>query len=119
MKKRGVSIAAFFCASMILISCVGQVTRAQTMQEPSQGSEHAARTMNITGEIVRGTQGYVIRGKEPKEVFPVLNPNPAVLDKLVESGRTVHIEARIVLGDNVDIERIDGKVYRQEPEAPR
>ncbi len=70
-----------------------------------------ARKMKIKGQIVNGTQGYVIRGKVPKEVFPILNANPAVLNELVKSGQIVNIDARIVLGDNVDIEKINGEDY--------
>lgn len=68
--------------------------------------------LNITGEIVKDTNGYIIRGKSPAELFTILNPNPDILDKLVNSGETVTIEAVSVLGDNVNIQKINGKPYK-------
>jgi hypothetical protein len=72
--------------------------------------------MMITGKIAKVEQGYVIQGQKPLELFTILNANPKVLDKLVKSGKTVTIEAVSVVGDNVNIQKIDGKDY-QEPEA--
>lgn len=72
--------------------------------------------MMITGRIAKVEQGYVIQGQKPLELFTILNANPKVLDKLVKSGKTVTIEAVSVVGDNVNIRKIDGKDY-QEPEA--
>ena len=42
----------------------------------------------------------------------MLNPDPKLLDPLVKNERTVPIEVRIVSGDNVEIEKIEGKAYR-------
>jgi hypothetical protein len=78
---------------------------AQTHQMP--GVMH----MKITGEIAKTDNGYIIRGTTPAEVFTILNPEPDMLDSLVTSGRKVHIEAKIVSGDNLEIEKIDGKNY--------
>ncbi len=72
--------------------------------------------MTITGKIAKAELGYIIQGQKPREVFNVLNADPKVLDKLVKSGKTVTIEAVSVVGDNVNIRKIDGKAY-QEPEA--
>ena len=46
------------------------------------------------------------------EVYTVLNPDPKVLDRFVKSEKDVPIEIRIVSGDNVNIEKINGKKYR-------
>ena len=70
-------------------------------------------TLTITGKIVKGDQGYIIQGQRPPELFTILNPNPSVLDKLVKSGNTVTIEAVSVMGDNVNIKKIDGKPYKE------
>lgn len=72
--------------------------------------------MTITGKIAKAEQGYIIQGQKPRELFNILNANPEVLDKLVKSGKTVTIEAVSVVGDNVNIRKIDDKAY-QEPEA--
>lgn len=72
--------------------------------------------MTITGKIAKVEQGYIIQGEKPRELFNVLNANPKVLDKLVKSGKTVTVEAISVVGDNVNIQKIDGKAY-QGPKA--
>jgi len=111
MRKRWLWTLTFISVFAFFISCLGQSSNAQSSPQQVQNSASSGKKIDITGKIVKGTQGYVIRGKVPKEVFPILNPNPAVLAKLAESGRTVQIEARIVLSDNVSIEKIDGKNY--------
>ena len=75
------------------------------------GQQRTVRQMNITGEIGKATHGYIIRGKQPQMIWTVLNPDPKILDAFVKSEKTVPIEIRIVSGDNVNIEKIDGKAY--------
>jgi FKBP-type peptidyl-prolyl cis-trans isomerase FklB len=70
------------------------------------------RQMNVTGEIGKSQHGYIIRGKQPQMIWTILNPEPKILDALVKSEKIVPIEIRIVSGDNVNIEKIDGKAYR-------
>jgi hypothetical protein len=84
-------------------------------QPAAQGAQaRTVRKMNMTGEIVKAGQGYIIqakRGNVPTEIYTILNPDPKALDEFVKSGKTVPIEVRIVSGDNVNIEKIDGKEY--------
>jgi hypothetical protein len=81
----------------------------------NQGAPAAAKpiVLTITGKIAKGDQGYIIQGVTPPELFTILNPNPSVLDKLVASGETVTIEAVSIMGDNVDIQKIGGKAYKE------
>jgi FKBP-type peptidyl-prolyl cis-trans isomerase FklB len=86
----------------------GPQPAAQTTQA------RAVKQMNMTGEIVKAEQGYIIqarRGGVPTEIYTILNPDPKTLDAFAKSGKTVPIEVRIVSGDNVNIEKIDGKEY--------
>ncbi len=46
------------------------------------------------------------------EIYTVLNPDPKILDEFVKSEKDVPIEVRVVSGDNVNIEKIDGREYR-------
>jgi len=69
------------------------------------------RKMNITGEIAKAAHGYIIRGKQPQMIWTILNPDPNILDAFVKSEKIVPMEVRIVSGDNVNIEKIDGKAY--------
>lgn len=74
-----------------------------------------AKKMTVTGEIAKAEHGYIIRtrkGNVPTEILTILNPDPNVLDAFVKSGKTVPVMVRIVSGDNVDIEKIEGKEYR-------
>jgi len=79
----------------------------------------AVKKMNIMGEIDKAAHGYIIRGKAPAMICTILNPDPKILDGFVKSGKTVSIEVRIVSGDNVNIEKIDGKEYRPGIEQAR
>ena len=82
---------------------------------PGIAQASTVRKMNLTGEIAKAEHGYIIRSKKgnvPSEIFTILNPDPKVLDEFVKSGKTVPIEVRIVSGDNVNIEKIDGKQYQ-------
>ena len=69
--------------------------------------------MSITGEIAEGRNNYIIRGKVPSMILTILNPDPKILDEFVKTEKTVKVEVRIVSGDNVAIEIIDGKEYLQ------
>ena len=96
----------FTAAVLLLALAAGPVA--------AYGSASAAAkaiTITITGKIVKTNQGYIIQGQRPPELFTILNSNPGVLDGLVKSGKTVTIEAVSVLGDNINIEKIDGKEY--------
>ena len=96
---------------MLLIMTIFLVFGSLAARE--SGAQTGVRKMNITGEIAKAQHGYIIRGKVPAEIFTILNPEPSILDEFVKSEKIVPIEVRIVSGDNVEIEKIDGKKYRQ------
>lgn len=81
-------------------------------------TETKLKKINITGKIIKEPDGYFIQGKVPSEIFRILNSNPKRLDKIVKSGQVVNIEASIVQGDNVTIEKINGQRYKKE-QQPR
>jgi hypothetical protein len=83
---------------------------APTAKTPAPAAQPLKLT--ITGKIAKAGQGYIIQGQKPPELFTILNSNPKVLDRLVKSGKTVTIEAVSVMGDNVNIEKLDGKPYQ-------
>jgi hypothetical protein len=84
-------------------------SRPQTVQTRSVSQPN----LTITGKIVKDDQNYIIQGEKPLELFTVLNPNPSVLDILVKNAETVTIEAISVMGDNVEIRKINGKSYKE------
>ena len=90
----------------VIVAC-GSPSVQETKEEVPQ--KRPVRQMNITGEIAKAAHGYIIRGKVPSMIFTILNPEPAILDDFVKSEKTILIEARIISGDNVAIEKIDGK----------
>jgi len=82
--------------------------------EAKQGAPAAKPiVLTITGKIVKDGQNYIIQGQKPPELFTILNSDPSVLDTLVKIGKTVTIEAVSVMGDNVNIQKIDGKPYKE------
>ena len=79
--------------------------------------QNADVSKNLSGQIVKSRNGYVIRsrrGNAPGEIYTVLNPDPGILDGFVKSEKVVSIDVRTVSGDNVEIVRIDGKDYGSE-----
>ena len=83
--------------------------------QQTQAQAQLARKMTLTGEIAKSEHGYIIRSKKGgvlSEIYTILNPDPKVLNPFVKSEKDVPIEVRIISGDNVNIEKINGKVYR-------
>jgi hypothetical protein len=111
MKKRQGFMLLIFA---IILACGSPVVQ-ETREEISQ--KRRVRQMNIKGEIAKAAHGYIIRGKVPSAIFTILNPEPAILDEFVKSEKTILIETRIVSGDNVKIEKIDGKEYPQSSDS--
>jgi len=109
MKKLVVVIA------VLSLALVAAPVLAQTPKTETTQSAQAAKPiiLTITGKIVKDGQNYIIQGQKPAELFTVLNPNPSVLDSLVKSGKTVTLEAVSVVGDNVNIQKVDGKPYKE------
>ena len=88
----------------------GPQQEATTNTEPQVTTQ--VREMTVTGVIAEGYNSYVIQGKTPSTmIWTILNPEPAILDEYVKSGKTVEIDVWIVSGDNIKIVKIDGQNY--------
>ena len=107
MKKRQTVI--LFIIAIILACGSPAVQEKREETDPKR----PVRKMSVTGEIAQAEHGYIIRGKTPSMIFTILNPVPEILDEFVKSEKVVPIEVRIVSGDNVAIEKIDGKEYQE------
>ena len=105
MKKHGLML---IMAAMVSVFIFLATQESFAQMAPAAGT---VRQMTITGEIAKAPNGYIIRGQKPAEIFTILNPDPKTLDKLIEGGKMLKIDVRIVSGDNVDIAEIDGKKY--------
>jgi len=71
----------------------------------------AVQNMTIVGQIAHSSNGYIIRGEKPAELFTILNAEPRKLARLAGGEKTVILQVRIVSGDNVEIETINGEPY--------
>ena len=102
-------------AAILSLALAGPVLAQGSKPQAKQPAPALAKPiiMTITGKIVKDSQNYIIQGQKPPELFTILNPNPSVLDTLVKSGKTVTIEALSVMGDNVNIQKVDGKPYKE------
>ena len=98
---------------ILSLALAGPVLAQAPQAGAKPGAQAAGKPMIITGEIAKTEQGYIIQGRKPPELFTILNPNPRILDILVKSGKSVTIEATSVMGDNVNIQKIDGKAYQE------
>jgi len=111
MKKSSVlALAALLAGVWLALPCLAQGPESKA--PPPKAPRMEPQKIMITGAIYKDNTGYYIQGKKPPEVFTISNPDPKVLDKLAKNGKTVTIEAGVVLGDNVAIEKIDGKPYQ-------
>jgi len=104
--RRRLTLIPVMLGCILLFACQSAAVPATPAAQ-----DQAVRTMSITGEIGQSTNGYIIRGQAPAEIFTILNPEPGILDELVASAKVVKIEVLIVSGDNVAIQTIDGKKY--------
>jgi len=103
----------FIIISAVLFLAVAGPALAQT---PNTAEKQAVTrpkpvAFSITGNFTKLFKTYIIRQQKPPERFAIMNPNPEILDSLVKSGKTVTIEAISVMGDNVNIQKIDGEPY--------
>jgi len=124
MRKRLMCVVSMLAFILVFACQAAEESKTQTAKEPAMQTpqESAAkavqdsrvRKMSITGEIAQVMNSYIIRGQVPAEIFTILNPDPKILDEFVKTEKIVKIEVRIVSGDNVAIEMLDGKEYRQE-----
>ena len=103
----------------LLLTCSPAVWAQGQAAAPkkSPGTPGYVQEIDIAGKISQEAGGYVIVGQQPREIYLISNPEPQALDKLAQSGQIVRIKARIVLGDNVAIEKINGKPYPGEGEG--
>jgi len=107
---RKIQTLILLTAAVFLISSVF----ASRQSDAQTGRPDPVKKTTLTGQIAKSRHGYVIRsrrGNAPSEIFTIRNPVPKMLDDLVSSQKTVSIEVRIITGDNVKIEKIDGREY--------
>jgi len=113
MKIKAVLILA---VSVLFFLAMGGSAPAQD-KAPSTAKSPAAKPMKIkvVGKIVKDDSmgGYYIQGKKPPEIFRIVNQNPEVLEKYAKSDKDVTIEAHSAMGDNLVIEKIQGKKYKE------
>jgi hypothetical protein len=111
MKRSSViALAALLAGVWLAPPCLAQGPESKA--PPPKTARMEPQKIMITGKIYKDNTGYYIQGQKPPEVFTINNPDRKVLDKLAKSGKTVAIDAVSVVGDNVAIEKIDGKPYQ-------
>lgn len=94
-------------AATLLVFCSLAVQDTVAQNSPAL----AGRTMTITGQIAKSRHLYIIRSKAASEIFTIRNPNPEILDNFVESEKIVSVEASVISGDNIAIQKIDDEEY--------
>jgi hypothetical protein len=111
--KKVVTLAA---AALFFLAALGGIVLAQE-KAPAPVKPPAVKAMKLTvvGKIVKDESmgGYYIQGKKPPEIFHIVNQNPKVLGKFAKEGKDVSIEAQSAMGDNLVIEKIEGKKYTE------
>jgi hypothetical protein len=101
-------------AAAAAVFILGGLSGAAQAQAPAKTAvAQEAKKITVQGKIITSQSrgGYFIRGEKPREVFGISNQNPEALAPLAKSGQVVTIAAKVVLGDMLAIETIDGKPY--------
>jgi len=110
--KKWITLAV---AAIFFLAALGGSASAQDKAYPANRSVAKVMKITVIGEIIKdeSTGGYYIQGKKPAEIFRITNQNPDILEEYVKNGKDVTIEAHSVMGDNLVIEKIQGKNYTE------
>lgn len=111
MRKGLLLFVVFVVVAAFLNPLPALAAAYQDKPKAAKKADPAGQLITITGMIEKSEDGFIIRGQTPKENFTILNPNDKVLAEVAKAGKPVKIEARSVMGDNVNIQKIDGKFY--------
>jgi hypothetical protein len=107
----------FVTAACFALAGLNSTALAQGAAKTPEKAKPAAQMQKLTvvGKIAKeqAMGGYYIKGEKPPEIFRIVNQNPTVLEDYLKSGKSVTIEAQVVMGDNLSIEKIDGKKYTE------
>jgi outer membrane lipoprotein-sorting protein len=97
-------------AAVAVGTCFAQ-GQAQPAKEP--------RVITLQGKIAFMDQlgGYYVQGVKPGGEWMILNQNPEVLKKYMESKKTLTIEGILKGTERITIMKIDGKKYTAEKPA--
>lgn len=109
MEKRRVAAWILVSISALLFACAGHSPSPRKAVQAPSNAEVMVEEIIITGKIEKSFQGYAIQGEVPEKVFRVINPDSEILDQFAASGLTVYIEARHILGNGVEIYKINGR----------
>jgi len=109
-----------FLRSLLAVTFVAAVALAGCAPRPAQAPSKGVMKLDgakvtVTGKIgyMTSARTYVVQGEAPPDEMFIVNADPAVLDALMKSGKTVTIDGHYTIGaDHLFIEKIDGKVYR-------
>jgi hypothetical protein len=112
MKTINLTILAV--AGLFLLTSMGcNVMAQEKAKAPAQPAASKTMIITVVGKIVNNESmgGYYIQGTKPPEVYRIVNQNPKVLEQYAKSGQEVTIEAHSAMGDNLVIDKIEGKPY--------
>jgi hypothetical protein len=86
-------------------------------QAPAQDAKKEPFRITVEGKIkyMKDLGGYYLQGEKPRNEFMIVNQNPGVLKKIMDSKKTVTAEGTLRAAEFLTIETIDGKTYSGKP----
>ncbi|MCE5264466.1 MAG: hypothetical protein LLG97_13155 [Deltaproteobacteria bacterium] len=107
---------AFICATLVL-SLFLFAAGVSLAQAPAQETQKEPFRITVEGKIqyMKDLGGYYIQGSKPRNEFMIVNQDPKVLKKFMESKKTVTAEGTLRAAEFLTIETIDGKKYSGKP----
>jgi hypothetical protein len=98
-------LLGFLVAAVAASACFAQTKAQETKKDPN------AITIQGKIEFLDMLGGYFVRGVKPGGEWMILNKNPEVLKKYMESKKTLTIEGTRSGTERIMIKKIDGKEY--------
>lgn len=112
MKKIFASLVIL--AAAILLFSVAPPDARSAQNNPAtttQTTNPQPLIFDVVGKIVQKPDGYIIKGQVPAEIYRIINPDPAQLDEFALIQEILTLRVKSIVGDNVAIEKINGKAY--------
>ena len=110
-KRMMLSALLSLLVAVMAASACAQGQAQQPMKEPN------TFTLQGTIEYMDQLGGYYVHGVKPGGEWMILNKNPEVLKKYMESKKTLTIEGILKGPERITILKIDGKEYIAEKPA--
>jgi hypothetical protein len=107
---------ALLCMALVL-SLFFFVAGVGFAQAPAPDTKKEPFRITVEGKInyMKDLGGYYLQGEKPRNEFMIVNQDPKVLKKIMQSKKTIAAERTLRGAEFLTIETIDGNKYSGKP----